>query len=89
MNENEKQEIQKKENQERMSNCATELLAVLHKYDCLLSINSQVDANGNINSGIGIIPIQRQVNQVVEPEELKEPEEEKQEEEKQEEEDVS
>lgn len=65
----------KNENQERMSNCATELLSVLHKYDCILSINSQIDANGNCNSGIGIMPIQREVNQVVEPEELKEPEE--------------
>ena len=68
------EEKQQKENQERMSNCATELLAVLHKYDCILSINSQVDANGNVNSGIGIMPIQRNVGQVVDKEDLEEPE---------------
>jgi len=68
-------EKQKKENQERMSNCATELLAVLHKYDCILSVNSQVDANGNVNSGIGIMPINRNVGQVVDKEDLEEPKE--------------
>jgi len=68
-------EKQKKETQERMSNCATELLAVLHKYDCILSINSQVDANGNANSSIGIVPINRKVNQVVDKEDLEEPKE--------------
>jgi len=58
-----------------MSNCATELLAVLHKYDCILSVNSQVDANGNVNSGIGIMPINRNVGQVVDKEDLEEPKE--------------
>lgn len=64
-----------KNNQERMANCAKEVLAVLHKYDCILSIQTQVDCNGNTNSGIGIIPINREVKQVVSKEELEEKEE--------------
>ena len=64
------QEKKQKESQQRLQNCATELLGVLHKYDCILSINSQVDANGNVNSQIGIMPINREINKVAEPEEL-------------------
>lgn len=62
----------KNKNQERMTNCGKEVLAVLHKYDCILSIQTQIDCNGNANSGIGIVPINRQVNQVVDKEDLEE-----------------
>ena len=58
-----------------MTNCAKEVLAVLHKYDCVLSIQTQIDCNGNTNSGIGIIPINREINinpQVVNQEDLEE-----------------
>ena len=69
------QEKKQKEAQQRLQNCATEVLGVLHKYDCILSINSQIDANGNVNSQIGIMPINREVNQVVDKEDLEEPKE--------------
>ena len=66
------------ETQERMNNCAQEVLAVLHKYDCVLSIQTQIDCNGNTNSGIGIIPINREIKispQVVDQEDLEKEEE--------------
>ena len=75
MTDQEKQmEIEKKqkETQERMSNCAKELLAVLHKYDCLLIVQQAVDCNGNLNPAMIVQPIDRSVSQVVKQEELKE-----------------
>lgn len=69
----EKKDVDKNEEakqaQERMTNCAKEVLAVLHKYDCILTVQTQIDCNGNTNSGIGIVPINRQVTQPVDLEE--------------------
>jgi len=71
MTEQEKQQKKQAETQERMGNCAKELLAVLHKYDCILIIQQTLDCNGGMNPTMAIQPIDRNISQVVKQEELK------------------